>query len=59
MKAQLLQNSGWSQFGEILTRGRLVGPDRCGSVGWALSRKAKGRWFDSHSGHWVVDLVPG
>ena len=26
-------------------------PDRCGSVGWASSHKAKGCHFDSGSGH--------
>ena len=26
-------------------------PDQCGSVGWALSRKVKGRQFDPWSGH--------
>ena len=25
--------------------------DQCGVVGWVLSHKAKGRWFDSQSGH--------
>ena len=24
--------------------------DQCGTVGWASSHKAKGRWFDSQSG---------
>ena len=31
--------------------------DPCGSVGWALSCKAKGRWFDSQSGH-MPGLLP-
>ena len=26
-------------------------PDQYGSVGWGLSCKVKGRWFDSWSGH--------
>ena len=28
-----------------------AGPDQCGSVGWASSRKMKGHQFDSWSGH--------
>ena len=33
-----------------------VCPDLCGSGGWVSFPKAKGRWFDSQSGHmpWVV-----
>ena len=36
-------------------------PDLCGSVGWAPSPKATGRWFDSPAGHmpgfWVWSQV--
>ena len=39
-----------------------MSPDQCGSVGWASSCKAKGRWLDSQSGHMPglqLVLVPG
>ena len=32
-------------------KNKKASPDRCGSVGWVLSHKAKGHQFDSHSGH--------
>ena len=34
------------------------GPDQCGSVGWAWSRKATGHPFDSEYA-WVAGSVPG
>ena len=38
----------------------LDGPDRCGSVGWAMSHKVKGPWFDSLSGYmpWLQVWFP-
>ena len=39
----------------------ITSPGQCGSVGWVLSYRVKGRWFDSWSGHmpglWVRCLV--
>ena len=29
----------------------VLSPGWCGSLGWVLSRKLKGLWFDSHTGH--------
>lgn len=34
---------------------------QCGSIGWMLSHRAKGYWFDSQVARahpWVADLVP-
>ena len=50
-------------YGQRILNGNVQSPDWCGSVGWVSSCRAKGRQFNSRSGHvpelWARSLVGG
>ena len=58
----LVNHTCFSKCLILILKNTQYSPDQCDWVGWPLSGKAKGRWFDSRSGHrpgWQVQSPDG